>query len=139
MQTIMATFTAYHQAGTSNNIYDPVANIAAAINYIRATYGTVFNTPGIKSIARGGGYVGYDSGGYLMPGLTLAYNGTGHPEMVSPPGSGAADGTLHAIVNIDGKSVFDALTPYAYQKASRNSGNGNAAGYWTPGNGSRGR
>lgn len=136
MQTIMATFTAYHQAGTSNNIYDPVANIAAAINYIRARYGTVFNVPGIQSLARGGGYMGYDSGGYLMPGLTLAYNGTGRPEMVSPPGAGSG-GQLHAVVNIDGKSVFDALTPYAYQKASRNSGNVNAGSYWTPG--SRGR
>lgn len=134
MQTIMSTFIGYHQAGTSNNIYDPVANIAAAINYIKARYGTVFNVPGIVSLSRGGGYVGYDSGGYLMPGLTLAYNGTGRPETVSPPGAGT-EGQLHAVVNIDGKSVFDALTPYAYQKASRNSGNVNAGSYWTPGRG----
>ncbi|MFF4403584.1 phage tail tape measure protein [Streptomyces sp. NPDC001404] len=35
MQTIMSTFMAYHQPGTSTNIYDPVANAAAAINYIK--------------------------------------------------------------------------------------------------------
>ena len=63
MQTIMSTFLAYHQAGTSMNIYNPVANIAAAIRYIRARYGSPGNTPGIISLAHGDGYVGYDSGG----------------------------------------------------------------------------
>lgn len=38
-QTIGATFRAYHQPGTSNDIYDPVANIAASINYIKGRYG----------------------------------------------------------------------------------------------------
>lgn len=31
----------------------------------------------------------YDQGGWLMPGLTMAYNGTGRPERVSPPGHSA--------------------------------------------------
>ncbi len=36
-----------------------------------------------QSYRRGGnGLKGYDTGGYLDPGLTLAYNGTGHPERV---------------------------------------------------------
>lgn len=42
-QTIPATFAAYHEEGTSNRIYEPVANIAAAINYIRARYGSIEN------------------------------------------------------------------------------------------------
>lgn len=84
MQTIMSTFLAYHQAGTSNNIYDPVANIAAAINYIRSRYGTVANVPGIKSLATGGPYVGYDSGGWLMPG-SMPVNGLSRPEAVLTP------------------------------------------------------
>lgn len=42
-QTIPATFAAYHEEGTSSRIYDPVANIAAAINYIRAVYGSIEN------------------------------------------------------------------------------------------------
>src|SRR5690606_33802512 len=33
-QTIPGTFEAYHVAGTSNNIYDPVANVAASMNYV---------------------------------------------------------------------------------------------------------
>lgn len=41
MQTIGATFNAYHVAGTSTNIYDPLANICAALNYINHVYGGV--------------------------------------------------------------------------------------------------
>jgi SLT domain-containing protein len=39
LQVIGATFRAFHWPGTSNNIYDPLANIAAAINYADHTYG----------------------------------------------------------------------------------------------------
>lgn len=39
MQVIPSTFAAYHVAGTSNNILDPLANMAAAANYIRHVYG----------------------------------------------------------------------------------------------------
>lgn len=38
-QTIPATFAGYHQPGTSNNIYDPVANICASMNYVMHRYG----------------------------------------------------------------------------------------------------
>lgn len=38
LQTIPTTFAAYHQAGTSTNIYDPVANAAAAMNYVMDRY-----------------------------------------------------------------------------------------------------
>ena len=34
VQTIPSTFAAFHQAGTSNNVYDPVANLCAARNYL---------------------------------------------------------------------------------------------------------
>ncbi|WP_328391040.1 transglycosylase SLT domain-containing protein [Nocardia sp. NBC_00416] len=37
--TIPATFEAYHVAGTSSNIYDPVANVAASMNYVMDVYG----------------------------------------------------------------------------------------------------
>jgi soluble lytic murein transglycosylase-like protein len=46
MQTIGATFNAYHVSGTSTNIYDPLANIAAALAYINDVYGGVIpNSP----------------------------------------------------------------------------------------------
>lgn len=38
-QCIPQTFAAYHAAGTSNNIYDPVANIAASMLYVVHVYG----------------------------------------------------------------------------------------------------
>lgn len=41
----------------------------------------------------------FDRGGYLMPGLSLAYNGTGRPERVLGPGQGAP------VVNIN-NSIF---------------------------------
>jgi SLT domain-containing protein len=64
MQTIPPTFQAYKQKGM-NDIFNPVHNAAAAINYIKARYGTVFNTPGIKSMSKGGPYKGYYKGGIV--------------------------------------------------------------------------
>ncbi|MGW1593777.1 transglycosylase SLT domain-containing protein [Streptomyces sp. NPDC002343] len=43
LQVIPPTFTAYHVAGTSWNIYDPVANITAAANYAAHRYGSIDN------------------------------------------------------------------------------------------------
>jgi hypothetical protein len=43
MQTIGPTFRANHAKGTSWNILDPVANCAAAVNYIQGRYGSIFN------------------------------------------------------------------------------------------------
>lgn len=46
LQVIQPTFTAYHVAGTSTNIYDPVANITAACNYAYHVYGSIDNVNG---------------------------------------------------------------------------------------------
>ncbi|MYS22736.1 Transglycosylase SLT domain-containing protein [Streptomyces sp. DvalAA-14] len=43
LQVIPPTFQEYHVAGTSWNIYDPVANITAACNYAAARYGSMDN------------------------------------------------------------------------------------------------
>ncbi|MGW3498975.1 transglycosylase SLT domain-containing protein [Streptomyces sp. NPDC001020] len=43
LQVIQPTFNAYHVAGTSKNIYDPVANITAAANYAAHRYGSIDN------------------------------------------------------------------------------------------------
>ncbi|GGJ37692.1 transglycosylase SLT domain-containing protein [Streptomyces brasiliensis] len=43
LQVIPPTFKAYHVAGTSWNIYDPVANITAAANYAADRYGSIDN------------------------------------------------------------------------------------------------
>ncbi|MEU1402537.1 transglycosylase SLT domain-containing protein [Streptomyces sp. NPDC005728] len=46
LQVIDPTFNAYHVAGTSFDIYDPVANITAACNYAAARYGSMDNVFG---------------------------------------------------------------------------------------------
>ncbi|MEW2622231.1 transglycosylase SLT domain-containing protein [Streptomyces sp. NPDC048106] len=46
LQVIDPTFNAYHVAGTSFNIYDPVANITAACNYAAHRYGSIDNVFG---------------------------------------------------------------------------------------------
>ncbi|MFG2723453.1 transglycosylase SLT domain-containing protein [Streptomyces sp. NPDC048416] len=43
LQVIPPTFAAYHVAGTSWDIYDPVANITAAANYAADKYGSMDN------------------------------------------------------------------------------------------------
>jgi SLT domain-containing protein/phage-related protein len=55
LQTIMSTFMAYHVAGTSGNIYDPLANVAAAINYAKHVYGPSLMSGGM-GLGSGHGY-----------------------------------------------------------------------------------
>lgn len=77
MQTIGATFNAYHVAGTSSNIYDPVANIAAGVRYAVSRYGSLSAVPGVASVNRGGAYVGYENG-------TLDTGPTAHLALLHP-------------------------------------------------------
>src|SRR5206468_5229634 len=51
MQVIGATFRAYHVPGTSNNIFDPWANLMAALNYAKHRYG-----PSLSFLGQGHGY-----------------------------------------------------------------------------------
>lgn len=74
MQTIGGTFSAFAGPFRSRGIYDPLANIYAAIRYTIARYGS-----GPAGWDRAGGY---DSGGLLQPGTTLVQNLTGRPERV---------------------------------------------------------
>ncbi|MFF1481655.1 transglycosylase SLT domain-containing protein [Streptomyces sp. NPDC058301] len=43
LQVIDPTFRSFHVAGTAWDIFDPVANIAAACNYAAHTYGSIDN------------------------------------------------------------------------------------------------
>ncbi|MGG1960734.1 transglycosylase SLT domain-containing protein [Bacillus pumilus] len=58
MQTIDPTFNS-NKASGMNDIWNPIHNAAAAINYIKGRYGSVYNTPGLRSIRNGGPYKGY--------------------------------------------------------------------------------
>jgi hypothetical protein len=80
MQVIDPTFNAYRHPGLPNDIWAPVSNIAAAIRYIIGRYSASATSLGRW---RPGG--GYDEGGWLPPGVSLAVNSTGRPEPVLTP------------------------------------------------------
>ncbi|MEU0940293.1 transglycosylase SLT domain-containing protein [Embleya sp. NPDC005971] len=85
-QVIPPTFASNRVASLPNDILDPIANIAASINYIKRQYGNISNVqqanPNLPP-------KGYDSGGWLQPGDTLAMNRTGAPEPVLTSGQWA--------------------------------------------------
>lgn len=83
MQTIMPTFNAYKVPGL-NDIMNPVHNAAAAINYIVARYGTPYNTPGIRSMAAGGPYKGYEKGGFVNQEHVATVGEGGKEEVIIP-------------------------------------------------------
>jgi SLT domain-containing protein len=96
MQIIPPMYKKFHQAGTSWNMYDPISNIAAAINYIKGVYGSPQNTPANY----------YDNGGWLQPGKA-AINATNKPELALNESQGRAlerrisgyDQPMHVTVN----------------------------------------
>jgi hypothetical protein len=74
MQVIPGTFAAYAGPFAGLGILNPLANIYAGLNYAAHRYG-----PGLAGLGEGHGY---DSGGWLKPGVSLTYNGTGKPEAI---------------------------------------------------------
>lgn len=86
MQTIVPTFYAYALPGHTD-IFNPVDNIAAAIRYIEARYGSPGNVPGVIAIANGQPYVGYAEGGLVSAGNTVIVGEHG-PELFVPTTSG---------------------------------------------------
>lgn len=72
MQVIDPTFAAHRDPRLPDDIWDPAANIAASIRHTQSRYGSLDAWQG----------VGYDSGGILPPGFTLAHNQTGGPEAI---------------------------------------------------------
>jgi tape measure domain-containing protein len=96
-QTIPPTFAAHALPGHMN-ILNPIDNAAAAIGYIIGRYGTVFNVPGIVSMAHGGPYVGYAAGGVITePIVGVGASGTRYrfgengPETVIPGRGGGGN------------------------------------------------
>jgi hypothetical protein len=117
LQTTGGTFSQYHVPGTAFNIYDPLANIAAAINYAVHRYGRTLMHGGA---GLGSGH-GYDTGGWLPPGVTMAINNTGRNELVLSPAQQAellGSGRVDNIPGNDGNTYvanFDGLTGQAIE------------------------
>ena len=105
-----------------STFYDPLANIAAALNYARHRYGPSLMSGGMGI---GSGH-GYDQGGYLPVGWSMAYNGTGRPE---PVGAATAAGgnTYHITVNLPpaaskadtGRAVVECIREYERGSGTR--------------------
>jgi hypothetical protein len=79
--------------GTSVN---PLANILASMQYALKRYGSLpaaYNRKG-----------GYDSGGVLRPGWTLAYNGTGENERIYTASQERAKGGTSVAIHVDARS-----------------------------------
>jgi SLT domain-containing protein len=89
LQTIDSTFATYSVPG-HRDIWNPIDNAIAAIRYMYAGYGHIVGPSG----------TGYDQGGILPPGVTLAVNNTGKPEMVVPAAAGF--GGVNVTVNVYG-------------------------------------
>ncbi len=89
-------------------------------------YGSPMAIPGLLS----GHYGGYDQGGWLMPGMTMAFNNTGVPERVVPPGGDNGMVHVHSHVYLDGKQIWSAVQQENLRYQTRNSGrsSGNAQG-----------
>ena len=52
LQTIPSTFAANHEPGTSRSIYDPIANIAAAMNYVMRRYHVARDGSNLSSVGQ---------------------------------------------------------------------------------------
>jgi SLT domain-containing protein len=112
LQTIMTTFLAYAGPYRSLGIYNPLANIYAGLNYAIHRYGAAWTS------VLGQGH-GYDLGGYLPSGLSLAYNGTGRPERVLGPG----EGTQITLV-IEGRGPYGQYLANEIRRLARVQGGG---------------
>lgn len=118
MQVIRPTYQAYkhprfdvgpYMYGTSVH---PLANTLASMRYTLNRYGSLpagYNRAG-----------GYDNGGKLMPGWTMAYNGTGRPENVQTAAQAEARPLeLHIHGNVYTKSSreFEDMVVKAFDSA----------------------
>lgn len=104
-QVIPSTFAAY---GLGGSITDPVSNLVAAIRYIISRYGDISN---VQQANANMPPKGYDMGGALLPGLTLAHNTTGSVEgVLNPTGLAAIGGLGNLSVLNAGGSLIPAST-----------------------------
>jgi hypothetical protein len=113
--------------GFSASTTDYGQQLAMFRQYVKERYG---NAEAAQRFWQAHGW--YDKGGYLPPGLSLAYNGTGTPERVLGPGqdSGALHGpgdlanavadALHgAAVELNGQKVGELIVDPAFRELRR--------------------
>jgi hypothetical protein len=87
--------------------------------------GTWTMRQGRQVMLTGNSFGWYDKGGMLPPGLSVAYNGTGGPERVTPGGHMMTEGSIHShpiIINLDGKTIWHNMQERTLRYNTRNSG-----------------
>ena len=113
--------------GFSAGTTDYGQQLAMFRQYVKERYG---NAEAAQRFWQGHGW--YDKGGYLPPGLSLAYNGTGAPERVLGPGQDAgalhgpgdlaaavADALHGAAVKLNGEKVGELIVDPAFRELRR--------------------
>lgn len=114
LQVVPTTFAADHVAGTSENIFNPLANVAAAIAYAKARYGPTLMSGGN---GLGSGH-GYSAGGVTPEGIVGIGMRSGSPytigtgEYVGPlmgNQSNPGGGGLPGISQFQGAKLIDLL------------------------------
>ncbi|MGZ4523682.1 MAG: lytic transglycosylase domain-containing protein [Mycobacteriaceae bacterium] len=111
MQVIPGKFAAYAGSLGSLGILNPLANIFAGLNYALHRYGSI---TAIDPLIRP---YGYDQGGVLKPGLTLAYNGTGKPETIRTHEQERALGERSVVVFVENPWTGEYLQAKMRQEA----------------------
>ena len=113
LQTLPSTFRRYALEGMGD-IFNPVHNAAAAIRYIKATYGSVYRIPGIAS-GDHSKFPGYAAGGWAgLHGPEMAWLGERGPEYVIPnsslrggSGGGAVQTHVFKVAGPDGRTLAE--------------------------------
>lgn len=110
LQTIGSTFNAYRNKSLSNNIYDPLANVYAALNYMIQRYGSVANVVN----PRLGGWYGYATGtSSATPGVRWV--GENGAELV------AFNGGERVFTNQESRALIDGRSSTATNRANSGS------------------
>lgn len=131
LQTIGSTFAAYHVSGTSNNIFDPLANVAAAINYAKARYGQGLMNSSGEGLGSGHGYAtGGPASGWAMVGehgreLVRLPTGSQVYPNAATEGAQGSGGQVTVEISGSGSSTFDAMMLQWVRSNVRVKGGGN--------------
>lgn len=83
MQMIPPTFSAHMKKGYGN-IFNPIDNIIASIDYIQDRYKGISNVPGVIARRLGRPYVGYETGGFINQQQVAMLGEGGKREVVIP-------------------------------------------------------
>lgn len=128
-QTIDPTFNRYKLPGL-NDIWNPIHNAVAAIRYIKARYGNVFNVPGIRNLLRGRGYVGYAEGGIATKPQLAALAENGWKEFIIPTEPRMRKRALSLLAQANAELGYN--PPSGSKTLSRNNTGGNVSIKFSP-------